>query len=262
MVKQRVMARSKTKRIETKPQRMDVRLPCDLPVSLFLGRTEQRLRTEDVSERGVFLRTDTPPALRQLVRIAIELPDGSQPLTMHGMAVHVVQSGNAFGRVAGVGLQLYAVGTDERARWSAFLGQLARGEAAKAAPRRPPAPAEPVRRRHPRTAVDLELEVAGLEQLFTLYTRDLSVGGMFIVTEGDLPLGAVLAITVVHPVDGSTFELEGVIRRLSEPPEIKGVGVELTHVDDARRQEFLTFIQSAVPKDAVALVTPGDPKLS
>ena len=50
-------------------QRREVRYKVRLPVKVIRTREIQSLLTEDVSFRGVFLRMDAPPSLRQLVRL-------------------------------------------------------------------------------------------------------------------------------------------------------------------------------------------------
>ena len=239
--------------------RIDARIPCRLDVALVAGKSRQRARTEDVGQRGVFVRTDTPPKLRQLVRLEITLPAEASPLSVHGMAVHVIEPGGP--RVPGVGVQFYAVDGDTSARWAAFLGGLHAERAAAEAKSPPAAPDEPLRRRHPRAVVELELQLESVDQLVTLYTRDVSAGGMFIVTDLELDVGAELHVDVHHPLDASTFSLDAAVRRAALPPEPRGLGVEFVGMDAARRRAFLDFVTSALPPESVRLVPAGDPAL-
>ena len=55
-------------------QRRDERYAVHIPATLTRGHEAVALLTEDVSFRGLFLRTDSPPTLRQLVRIEIREP--------------------------------------------------------------------------------------------------------------------------------------------------------------------------------------------
>jgi uncharacterized protein (TIGR02266 family) len=240
-------------------RRIDVRIHCCLPVALSAGKRRQSVLTEDVGQRGVFLRTDTPPALRQLVHLDITLPDHQPPLSVHGMAVHVVATGGP--RVPGVGVQFYAMDGAARARWAGFFGLLRTAAASEPPERAPAGPGEPLRRKHPRVEVALELELTSVDELVTLYTRDVSAGGMFIVTDLRLAAGARLAIEVHHPIDRATFSLEAVVRRHAAPGEPAGLGVEFVGMDDARRLTFLAFVTSAAPREAVDLVAEGDPAL-
>ena len=65
-------------------KRRDVRYQVRFPVQMTAGRRKSTLFAEDVSRRGLFLRTDTPPPLRQLVRIQLVLPPGQHALRGHG----------------------------------------------------------------------------------------------------------------------------------------------------------------------------------
>ena len=98
-------------------QRMDERYPHEVLVDLCWNRHRARLVTCDVSYRGLFLCTDTPPSLRQLVRLEILLSE-SETLSLHAMAVHVVPPGDPKGRLAGVGVQFYAVDRASASRWA------------------------------------------------------------------------------------------------------------------------------------------------
>ncbi len=106
--------------------RCDKRYRVRMRATLHYARESHDLLTEDVSFRGVFLRTDTPPELRQLVRITLTLPDTSEKLTVHGMAVHRVERHNAGGRAPGVGVQFYAVDKATNAAWLSFVQRFAR----------------------------------------------------------------------------------------------------------------------------------------
>lgn len=238
-------------------QRVDVRVPCDIEVTLRWGRREARLRAEDVSYRGMFLRTDSPPELRQLVKIECDPHDGRGRLSMHGMAVHAVEPDNPRGRVPGVGIQFYAVDPDSRARWAAFVHSAERRGGCGA---RDTEPSEPVRRKYPRYDAEVELELATLDELLTLYTRDVSQGGMFIVTDFPLELGSALRVTVIHPTTRAPFGVDAVVRRACEDP--KGIGVEFTGLDQKRRNALWAFVREGVAPEPAEYVPPGDPELA
>jgi len=62
---------------------------------LLRGGREVSLLTGDVSFRGLFLRTDDPPPLRQLLQVKLKLPPENDELVAHAMAVFVVPVGAA-----------------------------------------------------------------------------------------------------------------------------------------------------------------------
>jgi Tfp pilus assembly protein PilZ len=83
-----------------------------------------------------------------------------------------------------------------------------------------------------------------LEDLYQLYSRDVSAGGMFLSTPRELEVGSEVRLDVRHPHNGATFHLTAVVRRRSGEPV--GIGVELTGLDDRRRREFYDFIHAQI----------------
>src|SRR5579863_4485762 len=102
-------------------RRRGVRYTIRFPVQLTLGKRTVSLLTSDVSYGGVFLRTDAPPALQQLVRVRLVLPIGDRALSMHGMTVRVVTPDNPSGYDAGFGVQFYGVDQTTRDSWDTFV---------------------------------------------------------------------------------------------------------------------------------------------
>src|SRR5262245_55537870 len=100
--------------------RREPRYLMEVPIKLIAGRKTVSLVTEDVSYRGVFLRTDVPLALRQLVKIELTLPPDHEPFSTTGMLVHAIPRGED-GRAPGVGLQFYGIGREAQAVWDRFI---------------------------------------------------------------------------------------------------------------------------------------------
>jgi hypothetical protein len=74
--------------------------------------------TRDVSYRGLFLETQSPPALRSLVRLKVTLP--SHTFECHAMAVHVGEGADE----QGVGLQFWGLSGPDRKAWDDFVRKL------------------------------------------------------------------------------------------------------------------------------------------
>lgn len=231
--------------------------------TLNYARESHELLTEDVSFRGVFLRTDNPPELRQLVRITFTLPDTSEKLSMHGMAVHRVERNNQGGRAPGVGVQFYAIDKSTNAAWLSFVQRFAR-EHPEALDQpvalAPPDALDPIRREHPRYAAALELDLRTVDELRTLYSRDVSHGGMFIVTDLVLAPGTPILIEVVHPISRALFMLDAVVRRVSSPGEVRGLGVSFVHPDDERHRAFIAFVHDTFSQAPPELSEFGESK--
>ncbi len=227
-------------------RRFEERYKIALPVRLTTGRRTVHLATDDVSYHGLFLRTDTPPDLRELVRLSVDLPTGVT-VTLHGMAVHVVRPGDPRGRLPGVGVQFYAVDRNTLSTWSTMVRELARRRIALA-----PALAPEEHRRLPRYAAELDLKVRSLDELYALSSRDVSEGGMFIVTNLDLALDEVIQIHVVHPEAGTVFPLDARVCRQQYHPA-RGLGVEFLDMTPARREAFFEFVRGSIVLDDVWL---------
>jgi len=108
--------------VKPSDKRLDERYCHEVEVDLLWNKQRVRLATADVSYRGLFLRTDTPPSLRQLLRLEIELEDGV--LALHGMAVHVVPPPAEGDHGPGVGVQFYAVDRDAASRWGRYVDRV------------------------------------------------------------------------------------------------------------------------------------------
>src|SRR5579872_5989904 len=106
-------------------KRRDVRYQIRFPAQLSFARQTRSLLTEDVSLNGVFLGTDTPPPVLQLVRVHLVLPIGDRALLAHGMTVHVVtpaqREGEGALRTPGIGVQFYALDAETRVTWEGFI---------------------------------------------------------------------------------------------------------------------------------------------
>jgi uncharacterized protein (TIGR02266 family) len=247
---------------------------------LAFGREQIKLCTGDVSLRGVFLRTDTPPKLRQLVRVEFpSLPPDGKMAEFACVAVHVVPLGGAGddGEDApGVGVQWFGAGGDHQARWEGFI-RLVEGElpplvegqifepGPPTLPAAPPRAAEPIRREHPRRDARLRARVQTTHEFVEMWTVDLSRGGMFLATEEELELGSSCTVEVLHSRSGEAFELPAVVRWRSTDPKRLGMGVEFVGLNDSRRDAFLSFIDEILPytvDDEILLIDEGDTRLA
>lgn len=229
-------------------RRRDTRYSIRFPVQLWHAKRSESLVTEDVSHGGIFVCTDSPPPLLQLVRVQLVLPIGGRALTAHGMTVHVVEPDNTQERVAGIGVQFYALDQPTREAWEHFVRHVEANypKATDQAPlrlRRGETP-EPLSRRFGHHTAVLEVKPASLDELEELYSRDVATGSMFVPTKLEVPAGARVVVNVTHPTSGSPFLLEAkVVHRTGLPA---GLGVELLGVDRHFREEFLDFVRGGI----------------
>ncbi len=242
-------------------KRKDRRFYYHVKVVLVLGRTEVVAQTQDVSFKGIFVRTDTPLPERHLLRLRFTLPPKGDTLTLTGMVARSVPGGH--GTPPGVGVQFYGASGADLDRWNEFIRFVAAnapGAKAVAPPPFPPGTPDAVRRRFPRYAAALKVNVHDVGALEQLYTRNVSKGGLFVATALDLPAGTALKLSVIHPKTGEPFPLDAEVRWRAAPPDA-GLGLEFTHLDDARREAFFDFIRSEIPVEEVTYVSEGDTRL-
>jgi hypothetical protein len=233
-------------------KRREARYKASIPVKVIRGKEIVSLMSEDVSFRGVFVKMDLPPALRQLVRLEVSLPEGAT-LKVHAMVVFRVPPGGE--AIAGAGMQFYGLEGRERAQWDGFV-QSVRDQQPKSAPQpavypnhdaaaHGPLDAIDDRREHERHSIRFEVRVSTLDELRTLYTRDISKGGMAVETDMDLAPGTDVGLDLVHPRSGAAFELEATVRRKIRQPGASGLAVQFKTMTPERRAELERFIASS-----------------
>lgn len=83
-----------------------------------VGSTE-RVEILNASYRGLFIRTNAPPPLNQLLKMRIELPTGS--VEINCVPVRVVVDGN--GR-SGIGVRFFALNGEDKRIWESYITSL------------------------------------------------------------------------------------------------------------------------------------------
>lgn len=233
-------------------KRRDVRYPARIIASVFRRGDGVELLTNDVSFRGAFVRTDTPPALRQLVKVSFELPSGAI-VSGHAMVVRVVAP-KLITEVPGAGLQFYGP-IDEAKAWQEFIYDLKVRERAGVPSARA---TDRVRRTSERVKLVIEVVLDGGK---TGMTRDLSYTGMAVRTDLALEVGTKLPIQMRakgHP----PIVVDVVVRRKIDETDFRGVGVEFVDVPDETRTSIVAFVKAHSPREEDAIfVYPNDPKL-
>lgn len=235
-------------------KRREQRFPARIVARVFRRGGAVELLTNDVSFRGVFIRTDSPPQLRQLVKVELVLPD-NVVVGGHAMVVHVAPraegAAKGEGPVPGIGLQFW--GPLARAKeWQDFIHDLRRRAkagllAAKAE--------DKVRRASERFKLAVEVVFDGM----TSMTRDLSENGMAIRTDTAMPAGMRASLSLRAGDELLTFDV--VVRRTIDEPGFKGLGVELVDPTPEQRDLLMAFIRLNTPSEERIFVAPADPRL-
>ena len=83
-----------------------------------------RFETLDISRHGAFLLSDDPKPLRQLLQLEFQPPEAS-PIQVMAKVVRVVEPGNEYQFVSGMGVDFFALSNEAKKRWDDFVFGLA-----------------------------------------------------------------------------------------------------------------------------------------
>ncbi len=231
-------------------KRREIRYPARILAQVVRRGERIELLTNDVSYRGAFLRTDAPPALRQLVKVTFTLPDGAS-VSAHAMVVHVVEP-NGHERVPGVGLQFWGP-VGQAKSWEQFIYELKQRQRAGMPAARA---TDKVRRASERFKLQLDVELGGKRGT----TRDLSETGMAIRTDSNLQIGMRVQCNL-HAAGSETLAFDVVVRRRIVEPSFTGIGVEFADPSPEARARIVRLVRAHADEDDAIFIDPDDPGL-
>lgn len=234
-------------------KRRDVRHPARIVACIVRRNETIDLLTNDVSYRGAFIRTDAPPALRQLLRVTFTLPNGAPKVSAHGMVVRVVTKGEGgdANRVPGVGLQFWGP-IDHPKAWDQFIYDLKMREKAGMPSARA---TDKVRRSSERFKLALDVELGG--EILT--TRDVSETGMAIRARNAIPVGTRTTLQIRR--NRESIVVDVIVRRRIEENDFTGLGVEFVDVPPSARQSIVELVRASLPEEDVVFIDENDPGL-
>ena len=209
---------------------------------LSFDREPIALLTEDVSVGGLFVRTDTPPAVGEIVHVEVfvDRPEAAT-LTVRGAVAHVIVPVEGSDRAPGAGVRLTETPVSVMRAWEDFVQS-----SEDPLPRSSPAPgdraSDPVRRRYRRQHATLRATLGDGPDFMISHTADLSCGGIFVMTDGEYAVGTRLSVTLFDPETARSFTADYVVRRCVREPSLRGVGLEL----DAATEEQCAQLEDLV----------------
>jgi hypothetical protein len=203
--------------------------------------------TVNISNRGAFLVTDEPPALRQLFRVRFVLPPHNTAIILPCMAAHAVHVGTPR-RPAGIGIQLYGVGGVDGTRWQHFVRWIRTEHANSTSQTLSFYELEAPDNTKLDPAFDgrVKLRFRSVEELQRLYDTNLERGGILLPTRGDVAQGTPVELTLVHPKDNSQFPLRGIVCANIQRKDFSGVSVAIDDFDDVLLDALFNFVYSGL----------------
>src|SRR5262249_23710273 len=91
-------------------------------VTLAVGQHKAQREALNLSGSGLFIESDTPPDIDQIVQVILELPDGKPPAEAQAIVLHRVLPGA--GGTPGAGVRFVASDDEFRARLDTYLEKL------------------------------------------------------------------------------------------------------------------------------------------
>ncbi|HEY1097436.1 MAG TPA: PilZ domain-containing protein [Myxococcota bacterium] len=233
-------------------KRRSKRFARSIDVDIVDKRGARRGRAVDVSRHGLFVAVVDPPANRHLVQLIIQLPDGPMPAAA---TVSRTLAGQ------GVGLSLFALSSDAKRRWDAFI---IRTQQELTDPRGLPLPelakqiddaAERARAALPMTTMlpapvakapdvpSFVVKLKTVERLKDYLQAHVAVGGTVLFTPVLPPAGSAVSLLVVHPISEAEFPLAGHVHRaITQAP--KRLEILFDRIDVVA---FARFVETGQP---------------
>ncbi len=207
-----------------------------LRVDFARAGTFRREYLSNIANGGIFIESDAPIAVRDVVVVEIGLAYRDQTIELEGEVVHrIPPEMSATGAVPGVAVQFELSAKQLRAKFEPLVGTADGDERASQSGRRV------ARRSQARVQAKVESssqgEVAGR-------SRDISRSGMLISVAGKpIPVGEPIVVTVAHPQTGEALQVDGkVVRHVrSDVGEVTAMGIEFC-APEARQAEVSSFV--------------------
>ena len=219
-------------------QRRSSRFRQSVDVDLIDKRGARRGRAIDIARHGLFVAIVDPPHNRHLVQLVLHLPDG--PLQAAATVSRTLAG-------QGVGLQLFALSSEAKRRWDAFIAytqhRLDAPPQQTAGASQPSTPAP--------TSFDLSalsstpafvVKLKTMERLRDYLQSHVAAGGTVLFTPVLPVAGTRVQLLVVHPLTEAEFPLVGRVHRaVTDAP--KRLEILFEHTDMIA---FARFVDSGL----------------
>ena len=234
-------------------QRRETRVSLRVSARLLSPHEEPiPLLTEDVSLSGLFVRTDNPPAVGDVVDVEVSFGVSAETtLTVRGAVAHVIRPVEGSDRAPGAGVRLLETADSTMHAWQDMVREAEQGRSRSSVPPgRSSTHPDPVRRKFRRYGATLRATLRDGAELMTSRTADVSFGGLFVATEEEYVAGARVNVSLCDPETSESFTADFVVRRRVNVSEPRGIGLELDAASEEQCAEFEEFVRRRVARHA------------
>lgn len=224
-------------------QRRSERVASRWAVDLVVGGRVERVHTVNLSRHGILVESRVMPEERYLVRVSVLLPDGPLEATAF---VSRVDPDKRW-----VALQFFALSGENKGRWDAFVGSLARDDRYN------------VGAKGDVSVSSFLLRFSDLARLQAFLDNQLNTGQVYLSTPVLYRVGSSLDLVLLHPMTDEEFAIRTRVAAVSTASP-KGMHVTFPPIRDALASEFAEFIRSGrrpqacpAPADAPAPAPPA-----
>lgn len=227
-------------------RRRDPRYHARIRAAIVRGQEADWRHTDNVSYRGAYILTATPPPVRTLIEVRFVLPPHDDRVTFHAMVAYSATP-EVRPKAPGIGVQLYGVAGTDGTRWQQFIRRLRQDHPETLDPSTPidylgPSCAEGPNRLGARHDGKIRLRLGSVRELRALFDTNITRGAVLIPSEASHEPGDPLEIEIVHPTTGERFSFFGAVRRNVRRDDFGGVAVELLDTQPPRLAAFRVFI--------------------
>ncbi|MFB3117444.1 MAG: PilZ domain-containing protein, partial [Myxococcota bacterium] len=201
----------------------------------------QQEHTANLVNGGVFIATEEPATLREMVVVELAIAGETRTVRLDGEIVHIVPPEMAeAGAQPGVAVQFSCTQTALRAA----LEPLCR---AAGTPR--PAAPDSGRRKAPRVPAQVPIRIKAPDVSLSGHTRDISLCGVLVSVPGDsIPVGARVYVTIDHPTSGESLGVDATVtRQIATKGGVVALAIEFDPPPERREEVrgFIADLQSA-----------------
>lgn len=225
-----------------KEQRRSKRFRFHVDVDISDRRGARRGRAVDVSRHGLFVAIVDPPPNRHLVQLTVHLPAPFSTSLEAAATVTRTLAGQ------GVGLALFALSDEAKAKWDAFIQSLQ--STTQAAPSQTPRAAG---------ASSFFLRLKTEERLNEFLRTHVTAGGTVLFTPVLMPAGAPISVVVVHPRTQAEHALVGRVHRAVSAPPPKRLEILFDDKSAAAVASFGRFVATGEAQPPLAALPPPAP---